>query len=74
MRFKNDKDNKLYISECYYNDKGQIEGYVNPIDLFNEGLWEENLDDFRAMFHMFLQATTKPVIIIYEDDSIREET
>ena len=74
FRYEQDEENKLYISECYYDDKKELKGYVSPLDIFNKGLWDENLDGLREVLHMLLQATTRPIIIISEDESIREET
>ena len=73
FQFEDDKEKVLYISECYYDDKGKINGYVNPKDIFSKGFWDETKDGMQDVLDMMKKSTMKNVIIIKGDESFYEQ-
>ena len=72
MKKENDKEGFLYISECHYQ-RDKLMYYVEPIDIFNRGLYSEDMEEMKWMIAKFTEALNKPIIVIRTDKTMYEE-
>ena len=66
VKYANDKDKLLYISEIYYNKKGKPTSYIKPQDLFNTGLFGDNIKELKGQLKLMKGCLKKPIITIGE--------
>jgi len=72
VRKEDDQESILYISECHYQ-RDKLMYYVEPIDIFNRGLYSEDMEEMKWMIAKFTEALTKPVVVIRKDNTTYEE-
>ena len=72
VRKEDDQENILYLTECHYQ-RGNLMYYVEPIDIFNRGLYSEDMEEMKWMIAKFTEALNKPVVIIRKDNTMYEE-
>jgi len=73
MKYENDKEGIIYLSEVYYKSRGGISSYANPTEIFRNGLLFDDPSEIRETFEMMMMAINKPIVIIKSNGDFEEE-
>ena len=73
FRYIEDEEKLLYISEAYYNKKGKLISYVEPIEIFDRGLYGSDLKELKNMLKCMKKAIKHPVVLINKNGEIIRE-